>query len=348
MLDRLDPLVEASSSSPARIGTASWATIGPPSRVASTRWTVAPGDRDSGGERVAHRMRAGERRQERRMGVEDPARERRQRRPAEDPQVAGQDDEIGLRGGQGRRQLGVLGGPSVAIVRAAAGMSAVSIPCSAAQSRAGQAGRRRRGQSSRRARRGRRRRRGPAGSSRAPETPTAIRRPVGGHRIRALHVASAAEVGSRRRPRRRARPGSPRPRASAIVASTASGVNDEDHPEAAVERRPELVVLEPAEGAEQPHHRRHRPAAGIEPRAESVRQRPRHVARQAAAGDVGDPAQVVAGRLERGPEPEDRPGVDAGRGRAGPRRASPARGRARRPARHRVAGSPSDRRSRSW
>ena len=30
------------SSSPARIATASWATIGPPSSVSSTRWTVAP------------------------------------------------------------------------------------------------------------------------------------------------------------------------------------------------------------------------------------------------------------------------------------------------------------------
>ena len=32
----------ASSSSPGRTGTASWATIGPPSSVASTRWTVTP------------------------------------------------------------------------------------------------------------------------------------------------------------------------------------------------------------------------------------------------------------------------------------------------------------------
>ena len=88
----------------------------------------------------------------------------------------------------------------------------------------------------------------------------------------------------------------------------------EDHPEPAVERRPELDVVDPAEGPHEAHDRRHRPARGVDARTELAGQRPGHVPGQAAAGDVGDPAKVVAGGPERRPHGEDVPGVDPRRG----------------------------------
>ena len=68
------------SSSPGRIGTASWATIGPPSSVASTRWTVQPVTAHAVASASRDGVGARERRQERRVGVEDPARRTRQHR----------------------------------------------------------------------------------------------------------------------------------------------------------------------------------------------------------------------------------------------------------------------------
>ena len=86
--------------------------------------------------------------------------------------------------------------------------------------------------------------------------------------------------------------------------------HDDHHAQPAVERRAELRVRDPAQRAQHAHDRRHRPRRGVEARPEVLRQRPRHVARQAAAGDVGHAADLVAGRLEVRADPEQVPGVD--------------------------------------
>ena len=66
----------------ATTGTASWTTIGPPSSVWSTRWTVQPVTVTPCASASADRVGARERRQERRMDVEDPPAERRQHQRA--------------------------------------------------------------------------------------------------------------------------------------------------------------------------------------------------------------------------------------------------------------------------
>ena len=120
----------ARSSSPGRTGTASWATIGPPSSVSSTRWIVTPVTRTPCASASPNGVGTRERRQQRRMRVEDPARERLQRRVAR-PAACSR---------PGRRH------PAAAPARVSASAassppstSAVSIPCSAAQSSAGHA-----------------------------------------------------------------------------------------------------------------------------------------------------------------------------------------------------------------
>ncbi len=70
-----------------------------------------PGQDRSVGQRVAHGVGAREGRQKGRMGVEDPAREGVQHGRPDDPQVAGQDDDVGPGRRQGGRQAGVLVGP---------------------------------------------------------------------------------------------------------------------------------------------------------------------------------------------------------------------------------------------
>ncbi len=68
-------------------------------------------DLDSCGERVAHAVRTGERRQQRRVEVDHPARERGQHRRPRDPHVARQNDQLRR---DGRDRLGedaVFGGP---------------------------------------------------------------------------------------------------------------------------------------------------------------------------------------------------------------------------------------------
>ena len=72
-----------------------------------------------------------------------------------------------------------------------------------------------------------------------------------------------------------------------------------------------LELLQPAERGHQPHRRGHGPAFGVQPRAEVRRQRARDVARQAAAGHVGDAAQVVAGGAEGTAGVQHAPGIDA-------------------------------------
>ena len=61
--------------------TSRWASTGPVSTPASTTCTVAPVTVDAGGQGVAHGVRAGEGRQQRRVGVDQPAAERARARP---------------------------------------------------------------------------------------------------------------------------------------------------------------------------------------------------------------------------------------------------------------------------
>ena len=260
-------------------------TIGPPSSVSSTRWTVAPVTATPCGERVADRVGARERRQERRVRVEDPAARTRRapparrsacsrrgrRRPGAAPARASRERRRRRRRGSSGRVDPLLRRP----VERRAGPVGEDEDDLAAEL----AARRRRVERPQvRARRPRRRPRS------APLTA-----------IAALRVARPAEplrgddLADDRRARAR-RPAAPSP------SRRRRRGDDDDHPEPAVERRPDLVVVEPAERADQPHDRRHPPAARVEPRAEVRRQRPRHVAGQPAAGDVGDPAEVVAGR----------------------------------------------------
>ena len=99
----------------------------------------------------------------------------------------------------------------------------------------------------------------------------------------------------------------------AISAGDGLRGDDDHHPEPAVERRPELAVLDPAKRPEQAHDRGHPPAPRVEPRAEPARECPGHVAGQAAARDVGEAAEVVAGRPQRRAGRQDAPRVDPGR-----------------------------------
>ena len=112
VLDRPDPLVQRSPRRRRRtIGTASWATIGPPSSVVVDEVDGRPADRRPVGQRVADRVGARERRQERGMRVDDPAGERGQGRRADDPHVAGQHDDVRARAAQrvGQRVVGAAG-----------------------------------------------------------------------------------------------------------------------------------------------------------------------------------------------------------------------------------------------
>ena len=84
------------SSSPARTATSRWASTGPVSTPASTTCTVAPGHRHAGGQGVADGVRPGEGRQQRGMGVDQPAAERVEHGRADDLHEAGGDDQVGL------------------------------------------------------------------------------------------------------------------------------------------------------------------------------------------------------------------------------------------------------------
>ena len=110
--------------------TASCATIGPPSSVASTRWTVTPVTATPGGERVAGRVEPRERRQQRRVDVEDPA--CRTRRAPPGPTSRRYPASTTASGATARSV-------SASVASSPPGTSTVSIPCSAAQSSAGHA-----------------------------------------------------------------------------------------------------------------------------------------------------------------------------------------------------------------
>ena len=243
--------------------TASWATIGPPSRVASTRWTVQPVTFTPWASASSTACGARERRQQRRVRVQDPAVEGGEDRRPDDAHVAGEHDDVDA------------GAPSSVVGRAVAssppGTSAVSIPCSAAQSSAGQA------------RSAKTRTISPPSSPRRrrrderPQVRAGARdadRDRGRSRTRPRSAASSRRSTYRAPPTRMPRRPRRRPRRRCRRASKASRSpprprrrQHDDHPEAAVERRPQLVVVEAAERPEEPHHRRHRPARRVEPRA---------------------------------------------------------------------------------
>ena len=221
------------------------------------------GDGDAVRERVAHRVRARERRQQRRVGVEDPARERREHGRPDDPHVAGQDDDVGPRTGQERRRA-----RRVVAARDERGLD--PLLRRPVERRARPIGEHEDDLAAELAARGGRRQRPQVDP--APETPTAIR-PLtatdssassGPSTYRAPPIASRlddladdqrldAALGRARR-WRSARP---------------PPATTDDHAEAAVERRPQLRVVQPAERAEQAHDRRHRPARRVEARAEA-------------------------------------------------------------------------------
>ena len=247
MLDRLDPcaergLVVAGQDRDGLLGDDRARRRG----VASTRWTVTPVTATPVGERVADGVGARERRQQRRMGVEDAARERGEDAPARRGACS--------RPGRRRRRRA----PASASRRAARRRRPGRAPC---RSPARRPVERRAGRSAKtsddlaaelaaalppRA--------APAGSIPAPDTPTAIR-PATGRRLTrppraaprrsASPPSSSAATTSPDEPARRRR----RRRGSSIAVAYRVGGHDDDHPEAAVERRAQLVVVEPAEGA---------------------------------------------------------------------------------------------------
>ena len=93
VLDRLDPLVQRLGRVAGETGTRSCASTGPVSTPSSTRWTVAPDSATPAASCVLDRVRAGERRQQRRVDVDDRAGEAVEEGRREQVHVAGEDDE---------------------------------------------------------------------------------------------------------------------------------------------------------------------------------------------------------------------------------------------------------------
>ena len=147
-------------------------------------------------------------------------------------------------------------------------------------------------------------------------------------RLRAMRVtlrcrggrcrSRAARPSARRRARRAARRVSPSRLSTAATLSAARGVDHGDHADAAVERA-QHFRLGDAAGLRQPvEHRQHRDAREVDARAEALRQHARDVVGEAAAGDVRQrlDAPGLADRGEAGFH------IDARRRRARLRRAS--------------------------
>ncbi len=150
------------------------------------------GDGHAGGERVADRVQARERRQQRRVDVEDPAVEPPAHRRPDDPEVAGKHDGVGRHGCQR------VGQDRVVAARHEHGVD--PLLRRPVERRARTVGEHERDLAAERAAR-RPPRRAPAGSSRVPDTPTAIRPSV---------TRRSPRSARRRAPRRRRPP--PRPR----------------------------------------------------------------------------------------------------------------------------------------
>ena len=285
---------------------------------------------------------ARERRQQRRMRVEDPARERRQHGRARRSACSR----------RGRSTSGpTASSVSARVASSPPGTSAVSIPCSAAQSSAGQA----RSAKTRTIVAAQLAPRSPPPGSRAGSTRPPTRRP---------RSARSSRHGLQRRLRRSAAAASDAPASTtspitrrrrcpwaandSIAAATAAGWTT------AIIPIPPLNVDRSSTSSRPPSAPNRRMTDGIAQRVGSRRAaRSAGSARgtlpgQAAAGDVGQSAEVVAGGVERRADRQDRPARRSGSGSAGPRRASPSPSCGS-PASASVAGaSPSVRRSRSW
>ena len=341
MLDGLDPLVEASSRRPRRgSATASWATIGPPSSVASTRWTVAPvtltpwasasrtawapgnAGRSVGWVFRIRPAKARERPPARRSACSP----RGRRRPAGRPRGRRASAVVGAAGHEGgvdpllrrpfERGTRPIGDDEDDLAaELAAGCRGVERP----EVRPGPRDRRpRSGRSSLPRRRSRSDPRRYAGRRSSP------RHDLADHDWHGLRVAERA------RARVRPLPG-----------------HDDHHPDPGVERRPHLEIVETRERGDQADDRRHPPPARVEPGRQGRRQGPRHVCGEAAAGDVGEPVDVVTGGAERRPRARERRRRSSSAS-AGPRRASPGRAPARRRSPRAAAAAPSVRWSCSW
>ena len=256
------------------------------------------------GQGIRHGMGAGEGRQQRRMGVDDPSRESGQHRGADDPHVTGKHDDVG---GDGASSVAASAASSPPghergldpllrrpLERRAGAIGEDEDDLAAELAAIG--GCRQRPQVR-------------AGTRDADGDPAAHAGTAEGR----LEIASAAEgvrVGDLtdegrlqavlRQSRDRCRHGLTR--------------QDGDHADPAVERGAQLVVVHPAERPDQAHHRRHHPARWIEARAQSFGQRARHVAGQSAAGDVGEAVEVPAARDQLLAQSQHGPGVDPGRG----------------------------------
>ena len=262
-------------------------------------------DGDAGGEGVAHGVQPRERGEQARVDVEDPAGERGEHPRSDEPQVAGEDEHVGLDRGQRVREH---------LVVAARDEDRLDpLLRRPVERRAGAVGEHERDRR-RPARLGPRSRRAPGGWSRSPRR---RRRSDAGRCLVPAHdVASAYRsppIASRRTTSPMTQAGTPRARARSTVRVAAAAGTMTTIPMPAVERRPQLVVLERADRAQEPHHGRHRPRAGVQPRTEGLRQRPWHVARQPAAGDVRHAADVVARGHQRLADRQHVPGIDPGR-----------------------------------
>ena len=106
------------SSSPGRTATSRWASTGPVSTPASTTCTRRTRHGRAGGQGVADGVRSRERRQQGRVGVDQPAAERVEHGRADDLHEAGRDDQVGLvrrrvrRPARGPRRRGRRGRPT--------------------------------------------------------------------------------------------------------------------------------------------------------------------------------------------------------------------------------------------
>ena len=106
------------SSSSGSTATAACARIGPVSTPSSTTITVQPVTLHAVRERVPHAVRAGERRQQRRVGVDDPPAEPPEERGPEELHEPGQHDQVGREHRDRLRDRGVPRGTVVEVLDA--------------------------------------------------------------------------------------------------------------------------------------------------------------------------------------------------------------------------------------
>ena len=280
-------------SSEGSTGTASWATMGPPSSVSSTRWTVTPVTATRAASASSDGVAAGERRQQRRVDVDDPAPERGQHAPAEDAQEPREHDDIRARPAGGRPR-----DPCPTTRDRGARMAArtsTGMPCSTAQSSArADPVREHARRCSPRASRAARRPGAPAGCSPAP-TP----RPRCGAPVASPDLLAIPRRTGRRRPAR------PRPMSQASCPRSRQQLDD--RPATAAGSTTSAMPMPPLNvarisGPSSPASAAMRAItagtgqrAGLDDRTPRPGpERPWQVARQAAARDVRDTARPRA------------------------------------------------------